>query len=136
MKGMSFLAVVSISFLGICCSSIVPTPSRPVKLTQVELFKVGRSTREEVLKALGAPDRNVIIKGTERYESWAYFEGKFKVTPRVSFNFNSQSGILLSIAWDVRKNEPESNLEQAEKRYLGTIFKHRTPAWTNPHIGP
>jgi len=131
-----FFAIVIISLSCLHCSSVSQTNRPPLKLSQVELLKIGRTTRQEVLTILGPPKAKMLFDAPKNIEAWNYYDGDVKPVPRISLSFDEASGVLLGKTWNVLQNEPESNLSQLEKFYPTSNFTHRDAPWTNPHSYP
>jgi len=103
----------------------------------VEQLRPGTSTKKEIRKLLGTPDEVVDLSqlpnSKDKGELWEYERTGYA---RVSASFDSSSEVLVSITFNVRKEDREQNLRAALARFSGANWKVETTPWINPHAFP
>ncbi len=140
MKQIFFYLFSALGIIG-CQGLRTKTALRPeLSLSLAKEIQVGRTKQNEVISRLGQPDRVLDMSQTNLASNgkiWAYLEGGFESTGRISVSFPTDSDIVDSVSWDVRDGDPEQKLENTFSRFKETSFvKTRPRVWENPHSSP
>jgi hypothetical protein len=104
-----------------------------ITLNQVEQLQIGKSKKEEIIKAFGSPDLEYLAEDLKSEIGLIYFLPNMKST-RLSLSFDRKSGILDSISWYVQKKDSESNLQNTLSRYNNLELKKKWYIGENPHV--
>jgi hypothetical protein len=135
-KVLPFLVVAGLCFVINCLASEDHSSRAALTLNEVETVKPGHTTKSEVEKIFGTPDKEYVESGKDGRVAWLYFEPPFYAVPRVSLLYVANSDVVYSITWQPRGGEPEYDLVKAKNRFKSAQFKYREGEWITPHASP
>ena len=127
---MKHMVILFFSFLSACASNSNLDKSSALSFEKVRLFKVGVSSENDVVKALGQP--------AERTEKDGYFTLTYN-DPKTSFqrlsvNFISGNGVVTGILWIPSESDKEFSLDSAKLNFKNAKFQESPSDDRNPHI--
>jgi hypothetical protein len=106
------------------CSSFstVPNASLALKLDNVDMLKIGETTRADAEKIFGKADKTLIVAKLTGKDVWLYLGEEHKST-RLSLIFESSTGKLANYGWFVREGDPETDFAYITNRYQAQFEK-------------
>jgi len=112
----------------------ISNDKRTLSLGTLSALVIGTSSREDIVASIGNPDKRIIIPESDgKLETWQFFDGEIKVTPRASLVIDIQSGKITAMTWQVRSGEPEEKLEVAKNKIGPGTFQVKESEWINSH---